>query len=232
MTRTWHKVDSLGWLDGSIRTDLTIEERSIWADFLAFCSVSRVEGIISRGEKKPYDLHSIANRLNISEGLLSSAIAKFTQEGMISNDKSGIRITKWAKYNPPVGTKLKPYQPKYPAKQEDTKEENQSEEPEELTPEQLEKTAPPPGETGFTPIANILAEATTATAKAAAPIKEAEVKKDWQIEKDTAMLAKKLYALATTNKEAYDKLYNPLTPKQKEDVAIWINTHPEFTAKL
>lgn len=141
MTRTWHKVDSLGWLDGSIRTDLTIEERSIWADFLAFCSVSRVEGIICRGENRPYDLHTIASRLNIDEGLLTSAIAKFKQEGMISIDGAGIRITKWGKYNPPVVRGHKAYQQRDSAKPTGTKEPDEEEEDREPTPEELQEEA-------------------------------------------------------------------------------------------
>lgn len=130
MTRTWHKIDSLGWLDGSIRTDLTIEERSIWADFIALCSVSRIEGIICRGENRPYDYPSLANRLNISLDSLTTAIAKFKQEKMIATDGTGIRLTKWAKYNPPIGIKRKAYQSKH-----------QEEEHEDLTPEQLETLA-------------------------------------------------------------------------------------------
>ena len=76
MSYEWFKMHSKGWLDGSIRQQLTMEERSVWADLLAFANESRQRGIIARAKGIPFTREALASRFGVPLEVLNSTIAK------------------------------------------------------------------------------------------------------------------------------------------------------------
>lgn len=106
MSYPWFKVHSKGWLTGTIRATMTIEERSVWADLLAMASESRVRGIICRAVGVPYTREYMASFLGIPIDLLNSTIEKCLadqnaegDEHRIELDESGcIHIMNWDRY--------------------------------------------------------------------------------------------------------------------------------------
>ena len=76
MAYEWFKMHSKGWLDGSIRQQLTMEERSVWADLLAFANESRQRGIIARAVGIPFTREALAARFEVPVEILNSTIAK------------------------------------------------------------------------------------------------------------------------------------------------------------
>ena len=110
MSYEWFKMHSKGWLDGSIRQQLTIEERSVWADLLAFANECNERGVIARAKGIPFAREYLAARFDIPVELLNSTIAKCqadendTSSGMpeghrieISEDGT-IVIANWERY--------------------------------------------------------------------------------------------------------------------------------------
>jgi len=75
--RTWRfcKIDTGGWLDGSIRMDLTPAERGVWMDLISLASETRErDGTLNFAPGKPMSKEYIANRLRIPLDLLESTI--------------------------------------------------------------------------------------------------------------------------------------------------------------
>jgi len=72
----WFKLHSKGWLTGSIRQQLTAEERSVWADLLAMANECRTRGVIARAQGIPYSREYLANHFGVSQELLNSTIEK------------------------------------------------------------------------------------------------------------------------------------------------------------
>ncbi|MBU1785303.1 MAG: hypothetical protein KKG95_08220, partial [Candidatus Omnitrophica bacterium] len=98
----YNKIDSLKWIDGSIRADLNSAERGVWADLLAMAGLTRDErrGFIERSEGIPYPKSVILSRLNIEEELLDRTVRKCVTEGRLKVYPDGtLEITHWAKYN-------------------------------------------------------------------------------------------------------------------------------------
>lgn len=107
MAYDWFKLHSKGWLHGSIRAQLSIGERSVWADLLALANESRVRGVICRAKGIPYTREYIAAILEIPLDLLNSTIDKCLKDEnaddpntriMLDPDGS-IRIANWERYN-------------------------------------------------------------------------------------------------------------------------------------
>lgn len=97
--KRWIKIYTMEWMEGSIRTDLTPAERSVWADLLVMAGVSRREGFIERSEGIPYTLEQLADRFIIPVELLRSTIEKCKAEGRIQQDGDNtMQITNWDKY--------------------------------------------------------------------------------------------------------------------------------------
>jgi len=111
--RWWIKLWTKEWLDGTIRFDLTPEERSIWVDLLALAGDSRVPGIIQSGKNSPFPHSYLASRLQISVDLFETTIAKLISQQRISENNEGIHILNWdkyqAKYAESEGTETKRY---------------------------------------------------------------------------------------------------------------------------
>ena len=105
----WHKVDSLRWLDGSIRSDLEPAERGVWADLLALAALTRRRGYIERSEGIPYKRQHLAERFDVPLKLLNSTITKCIKEGRITKAASGVLyITNWEYYQAVPPEKKRP----------------------------------------------------------------------------------------------------------------------------
>ncbi len=129
-SRTWIKLYTTECLRGSIRDELTVEERSVWFDLLLMAGDSRVDGIICATARKPYTHRRISQMLDIPLALLTRSLAKFTEQGKITEDAAGIHITKWHIY-----------QADYRSRKKAPEEGTEPEPSKELSPKSLEKQA-------------------------------------------------------------------------------------------
>jgi DnaD/phage-associated family protein len=97
--RDWIKLWIKESLLGTIREDLTAEERSVWYDFLLLAGNCRTPGVISANATTPIPDKRIASILNIPEALVKRCIKRFIESGRIEQDLTGvIHIINWEKY--------------------------------------------------------------------------------------------------------------------------------------
>ena len=103
----WFKVDTAGWLEGSIRSDLDMEQRGIWIDILALASRCRLrDGTLRFAEGKPMSRERIAAILNVPLDKLDKTIEICSEDKNIYDDKhrleiwedGTIQITNWERY--------------------------------------------------------------------------------------------------------------------------------------
>ena len=111
--RSWVKLWITGWLHGSIRWQLTPEERGVWADILALAGECGREGVICDNDGEPLPRKYIANQFNISQTLLDRVIAKcIHHERLEQTQLNGIlKITNWVHYQSEYD-RQKPYRQK------------------------------------------------------------------------------------------------------------------------
>ena len=97
--RKWIKLFIDECLTGTIREDLSPEERSVWYDFLLFAGRNRPPGCISANENTAISPKRLAALLNIPVNLLARSMKKFEDSGRIEIDLQGIiHIVNWDKY--------------------------------------------------------------------------------------------------------------------------------------
>ena len=97
--RHWIKLWIKECLTGTVRYDMTAEERGVWYDLLIFAGWNRIPGTISANENVPIPHERIASWLNISTKLLNRCIDKFEKSGRLTIDGTGvIHIANWEKY--------------------------------------------------------------------------------------------------------------------------------------
>lgn len=96
--RTWVKLWVNECLTGTIRFELTPEERSVWYDLIILAGQCRQPGILASNEKFPFPHQYIAGVLNIPIELLEQSLEKFKKADRIIEDENGIRILNWEKY--------------------------------------------------------------------------------------------------------------------------------------
>lgn len=94
----WIKVWTEEWLDGSIREQMSCEERAIWIDLLVMAGRSRQPGIIQSNPDTPYTHSHLAGRFKIPVKDLESALKAFETQGRIRENGTGIEIVNWHKY--------------------------------------------------------------------------------------------------------------------------------------
>jgi hypothetical protein len=94
----WIKFWTEEWLDGSIRVQLTAEERSVWADLLALAGRSRNPGVIQSNNGVAYPHSYLAGRFRVPIELLEVSLKKFVEQARISENTHGITILNWEKY--------------------------------------------------------------------------------------------------------------------------------------
>jgi hypothetical protein len=102
MALWYNKIDSYRWINGSIRQDLTPDERSVWADFLALAGLTREprRGFIERSEGIAYPKEVLLSMLNIKEELFDRTISKCASEGRLKVYPDGsMEIVHWDNYN-------------------------------------------------------------------------------------------------------------------------------------
>jgi len=97
--RDWIKLWIKESLLGTIREDLTSEERSVWYDFLLLAGNSRVPGVICANPNTAMPVSRIAGILNTPAQLIERCIMKFEKSGRIRVRPNGlIYIINWEKY--------------------------------------------------------------------------------------------------------------------------------------
>ena len=84
------KIMPIDWIEGSIRWQLTSEERGVWADLIAFAGLCNQEGWICDKDKRPFPHDYLANRFNIQIELFEQTLKKCKAEGRIQENSSGI----------------------------------------------------------------------------------------------------------------------------------------------
>ncbi len=112
--RTWVKVFITGWLHGSIRWQMTPEERGVWADLICLAGECGKGGKICDNDERPYPLEFIANQLNIPLELLQKTIKGCLYEGRLikePKDNGLIQIANWNVYQSEY-ERQKPYRQK------------------------------------------------------------------------------------------------------------------------
>lgn len=97
MTQTvklpWFKVDSTGWLIGSIRHDMDAAQRGVWIDLLALASECRERnGKLTFAPGKPMPIDYIASYLRIPVDLLQSTIDICTRDKNKNDNHKRIEI--------------------------------------------------------------------------------------------------------------------------------------------
>jgi len=96
--RGWIKLHVTGWLHGSVRWQMTAEERGVLADLLAFAGEIGQEGSFCDNDGRPLPREFMANRLNIKQSLLDRVIGKCQEEGRIIEEKGVLKLVNWTRY--------------------------------------------------------------------------------------------------------------------------------------
>jgi len=99
--RQWIRLWIPGTLRGSIRFDLSAEERSVWWDLLAMAGESRTPGIIQSTEGVPYPLAWLAQTLNIPLILLDRTLKRLVDTGRVLINSECIHIVNFDYYQYP-----------------------------------------------------------------------------------------------------------------------------------
>jgi hypothetical protein len=102
-SRSWIKLWVNEWLTGTVRWQLTPQQRSIWADLLALAGRSRFPGIVCSGETngtlEPFPMDYLCSVFRCSLKDAKAAFELYKAQGRISIDKTGvIQIVNWDKY--------------------------------------------------------------------------------------------------------------------------------------
>ncbi len=111
MTKKWFKFWVAESLRGSIRFDLTSEERGVWYDLLAMAADGRHEGYIAPNTEQGYPDAWIAATLNISIKLLKRVISKCEVTDRLERTRFGLHIANWSRYQSEYD-RQKPYRQK------------------------------------------------------------------------------------------------------------------------
>jgi len=99
MRKYWIKLWTEEWLDGSVRTFLSPEERALFIDLLCLAGRSREPGVIYAEPAKGHPFDWLAARLNVSPDFFKKALKKFeSQERIKLNEAGKIYIVNWEKY--------------------------------------------------------------------------------------------------------------------------------------
>lgn len=103
----WLKLWTRGWLEGSIRFDLTPAQRSVFLDLCALARESRNPPWVQANETTAYPHSWLASKLNIPLALLEKTIKICKDQQRISENTTGIKVLKFHYYQ-----SERPYQSK------------------------------------------------------------------------------------------------------------------------
>ncbi len=97
--RDWVKLYIKECLLGTIREDLSPEERGVWYDFLLLAGHSRVPGVICSNRTTPMSTRRISEILNAPEKLIEHCIEKFISSDRVKRNRRGcLCINNWNRY--------------------------------------------------------------------------------------------------------------------------------------
>ena len=96
--RRWVKVFCYDMLHGSVSYQLTEEEQAVWVKLLCLAGLCGHEGVIADHDLRPFPHSFIIHELHTDEAIFEATMKKCIEEGRISEDGDGIRITNWVKY--------------------------------------------------------------------------------------------------------------------------------------
>lgn len=97
--RPWVKFWVNECLDGTVREELTAEERGVWYDLILISARGRTPGVISANESQSMSRNRLAGILNIPLELLERTLKKAVEQKRIKVDNNGlIHIMNWDKY--------------------------------------------------------------------------------------------------------------------------------------
>ena len=96
--KRWIKLHVTGWLHGSIRWQLTSEERGVWVDLMAWAGEIQKEGTICDNDGRALPRDFMANALNIKQILLDRVIAKCIHEGRLEDEDGVLVLTNYEVY--------------------------------------------------------------------------------------------------------------------------------------
>jgi len=94
----WLKLWTRGWLEGSIRFDLTPAQRSVFLDLCALARESRNPPWVQANETTAYPHSWLASKLNIPLDLLEETLEACKKQKRISENNTGIRVLKFEFY--------------------------------------------------------------------------------------------------------------------------------------
>lgn len=101
--RSWIKLWVSEWLDGTVRWQLTQQQRAMWTDLLALAGYSRFPGYVTPGTDGDgligYPMQHLASVFRCSMAEASETLQVLENQGRITIDKNGvIKIVNWDKY--------------------------------------------------------------------------------------------------------------------------------------
>lgn len=96
--RRWIKLFCYERLHGSVSYQLSEAEQSIWDKLLCLAGLCGNDGIIADHDLRPYPREFIIHELHADPEVFEATMKKCIDEGRISEDGQGIRITNWNKY--------------------------------------------------------------------------------------------------------------------------------------
>ena len=107
--RDWIKLHVKECLIGSMREDMTPEERSVWYDFLVLAGNSRVPGVLCSNKEQGFTTKRISQLLNTPEPLIKKCIKTWKGDRIEVDHLKRIVILNWDKYQYSDYDRQKPY---------------------------------------------------------------------------------------------------------------------------
>lgn len=96
--RKWVKVFCYETLHGSISYQLSEAEQAVWVKLLCFAGLCGNDGIIADHDLRPFPHEFICHEIHTDNDMFEETLRKCIEEGRISEDGQGIKITNWNKY--------------------------------------------------------------------------------------------------------------------------------------
>jgi hypothetical protein len=100
--RTWVKLYCQEWINGTVRFQLSPEQRAVLTDLLAMAGNSRHPGVIAAGQTNgkytPYPTAWLAATLNYDQDSFCESLRILEEQGRIKIEDDIITIVNWSKY--------------------------------------------------------------------------------------------------------------------------------------
>jgi len=96
--RRWVKLYCYEMLHGSVSYQLSEAEQAVWVKLLCFAGLCGNDGIIADHDLRPFPHEFICHEIHANQGVFEETLSKCKEEGRISEDGQGIKITNWTKY--------------------------------------------------------------------------------------------------------------------------------------